>query len=357
MNLTEVKDVQIDGVYACVPDIRVDNREALRDLYPDSADAILKATGINSRYIASEGVTAVDLCCFAAERLLNDANAAGEEIGAILFVTFTPDYLMPFNASIVQERLNLPRSVAAFDMNLACSGYVYGLWNAALIARNTGKKVLLLDGDVQSAYVSTRDKATAPVLADAGSATLIAPASGAGRWTFSFYTDGSGRDALRVPVGGVRHRVTAADLAYTERDDGSFRRNTDIYMDGYRVFRFVAQDIAALARDFIRAVGSDADFFDAFVPHQANIYMIKQLARRIGVRKERLWLSGDEYGNSASATIPVTIAAKAREKLSDAVSEALVAGFGAGLSAAVGGVQLRKDAKYAVFQYEKQKTG
>jgi len=168
----------------------------------------MESTGIRTRYLANPGTTSSDLCLACAEKLLAGTGTSPEDIGGVVFVTFTPDRLMPFNAALIHEKLGLNKEIPSFDISLACSGYAYGVYMASLLAKASGKKVLLLDGDIQSAYMSRFDKSTLPVMADAGSATLISPDGGDRNWQFTFYTDGAGRDSLMIPSGGSAKPVT-----------------------------------------------------------------------------------------------------------------------------------------------------
>ena len=202
MVIFKIKGIHIDGIAACMPERKVDNEASLRELYGDEAKLIIQSTGIQTRYLANQGTTANDLCIACAKEVLKGTNTKSEEVGGIVFVTFTPDRLMPFNAAQVQERLGLSKEIPAFDINLACSGYPYGLYVSSLFAKASGKKILLLDGDIHSAHMSAYDKATAPVLSDAGTATLISFDENGIDWKFAFYTDGSGKDVLTIPAGG-----------------------------------------------------------------------------------------------------------------------------------------------------------
>lgn len=357
MELFRIKGVHIEGVCACLPERRVENRQALEEMYGPEAEKIVKSTGIEVRYLAKEGTSTGDLCLAAAKHLLAGTGTKPEEIGAVVFVSFTQDRLMPFNASMIQNQLGLSKEIPAFDLSLACSGYGYGLYMAALLAKAGGKKTLLLDGDIQSAYMSGEDKATVPVLADAGSATLLSADSSENEWAFAFYTDGSGREALMIPAGGSAAPLRAEQLEIREREDGSRRRDVDIYMDGFGIYRFVAQDVSRWLSSFLEELGEDSTSIDFFVPHQANMYMIKQLARKLKFNWENTWQSGDRVGNSASATVPVTIAMNAARQLKkDRESRILLSGFGGGLSASAGLVTLNPDAFYELFQYEGRKN-
>ena len=316
MKTLELTGVSIDGVCAALPQASEDNLARCTELYADAAKAasVVKATGILRRRIAAAGTTSLDLCVVAAEVLMKEAAVSAADVGGVVFVTFTPADAMPCNACQAQARLGLGNDIVAFDVGLACSGYAYGLYLAGSLARATGRKILLLDGDAQTAHVKKDDGATVPVLADAGTATIVSP-SGADTWEFAFLSKGEDGAALRLPVGGT------------------------ISMDGFAVYRFVAMDVQTFIKRSLAEIGRAADSFDAFAPHQANVFMIRQLAKSLGFAADKLLVSADEVGNSASATVPVTIArcAKGGQRL-------LVSGFGGGLSASVASITLSKTA-------------
>jgi len=300
MKTQEVSGVQLNGVVACVPAESVDNP-------PD----LVSATGIRTLRRAAPGVTPLDLCCAAAERLFAGAKVDRGEIGAVIFVSFTSPERMPAAAASAQARLGLSKDVLALDFSLACSGWPYGLYVAALMARNLGQRVLLLDGDIQSSRLDATDRSTQAVLADAGSAALVSPSDDASPWRFAFMTDGAKGEALKLADGGT------------------------ITMDGFGVFKFVATDVAAFLKDFIREV----DF--KFVPHQANVYMVSQLAKSLDIPIERTAVVCDEFGNAASASVPCAIAAKGVR------GRIVAAGFGGGLSASAVSLEISESAYLA----------
>ncbi len=357
MEIFSVKGMHIDGIAACVPERKIDNETALREMYGDEAKLIMESTGIRTRYLANPGTSSSDLCLACAEKLLRETGTEPGEIGAVIFVTFTPDKLMPFNAALVHEKLGLEKEIPSFDISLACSGYAYGLYVASTFAKACGKKVLLLDGDIQSAYMSPYDKSTVPVMADAGTATLLSPDGSDTEWRFTFYTDGSGRESLMIPAAGSDSPLKKEDLEFRDYGDGGRRRATDIYMDGFAIFRFVASDVSKWLLRFLGETGESAETVDSFVPHQANMYMIKKLARKLKFDWESAtWQSGDAVGNSASATVPVTIAWDAERKLKgDRTNRVLISGFGGGLSASAGIITLDPKAFYQFFRYEGKK--
>lgn len=334
MQIVELDGTRLAAVWACLPARSEDNLARCAEIYGDAKKAagIVKATGIERRRVADAGVSSLDLCVAAASRLMSETGVRPGEIGAVIDVTFTPERAMPCNACQAQSRLGLPSDVAAFDVNLACSGWAYGLCVASTFAKATGKSVLLLDGDTQTPYMDAADKATVPVMADAGTAALVEPSAApasAAPWRFSFLTDGAKGDALTLPFGGK------------------------IAMDGFGIFKFVTTDVFRFLREFMSATGAAAESIDAFVPHQANVYMVRQLAKPLGFPPEKVWISGDVFGNSSSATVPVTIAWRGGrgDNATRGDRRLFVSGFGGGLSASAALITLPSDCSLGLFDY------
>ena len=334
MKILDIGGVEVEGVFATVPAHGGDVVAPLRPGLGDRAEGVVEATGIRSRRVVDGETGAFDLCAAAAERLLpacaartgTDPAEYARTFGAVVFVSFTERTRMPSAASRAQALLGLPKDVLALDLSLACSGWVSGLHLAALLARETGRRVLLLDGDVQSTRIGDGDDSTLPLLADGGTATVVAPARDAEPWRFAFLSDGEKGGALRLDEGG------------------------SIAMDGFGVFRFVATEVSGFLKEFISAASGPA--FDAFVPHQANMYIVRQLAKSLDIAPERLWTSGERLGNLASASVPATIAARAPEALrADRPLRLLASGFGGGLSASAALFSLDPGACVEIFDY------
>ena len=288
-----------------MPENSVDNVAGLTALVgAEKAESIVKATGFTTRRVAPEGTDVIDLALPAAKRALEGTDPA--DIGGIIAVSFSRRDRFPALSARLQHALCLPTSVAAYDISMACSGWVYGLCSAAQMVRLTGKKVLLVDGDVQSAWTDRSDANTLAVMGDGASATLLAP--GDGVWDFAFYTDGGGADALRC-------------------------RET-ISMDGFGVFRFVAGPVRKFLATFIQKSSLPVGTDPVFVPHQANMYMVRQLADALKLR-DRTIGSGAKYSNTGSCSAALSMA-DGMDGLLNASGRTpiLIAGFGAGLSAA-----------------------
>lgn len=315
MELLSLDGLRIGGIAACLP----------KNAVPNEAK-VAEATGIVTRRIAAEGTTVVDLCVKAAERVLSDTGAKSEDFGAIICVSFTSRDRMPAAAVQAQARLGFPKGIIAFDVSLACSGWGYGLYLAGLLARETNKKVLLLDGDVQSTFTGN-DETTVPLLGDAGTATVVGIDSNTEtqrhgeEWKFAFVADGAKGDALRLSHGET------------------------IKMDGFGVFRFVATDVVSYIKEFVlHGSPSPSPSAFTFVPHQPNAYMVRQLAKSVGIDEARTAISCDALGNLSSASVPATIAWKGVR------GPVLFAGFGGGLSVSVGLVGLDDGCKLSVLE-------
>ena len=321
MELLSLDGLRIGGIAACLPKNAVRNEAK-----------VAEATGIVTRRIAAEGTTVVDLCVKAAERVMSDTGAKPEDFGAIICVSFTSRDRMPAAAVQAQARLGFPKGVIAFDVSLACSGWGYGLYLAGLLARETNKKVLLLDGDVQSTKVGrgegerVREGDVSSLLGDAGTATIVELNKECGTkneelWKFSFVADGEKGDALKLEDGGT------------------------IRMDGFGVFKFVAIDVVAYIKDFLTHLPTLSPSHPlTFVPHQPNAYMVRQLAKSVGIDEARTAISCDALGNLSSASVPTTIAWKGVR------GPVLFAGFGGGLSVSVGLVGLDDGCKLSVLE-------
>lgn len=311
----------IAAVYGCVPLRTIDNLTVASALAGEAkAKAIVQSTGFPIRRSVEPGVGVIDLVLPAAKRAME--GVAPTEIGGIVAVSFSHAERFPALAVRIQHELGIPCKVAALDLCMACSGYPYGLMVAGQLSDATGKHVLLVDGDVQSAYVDVNDVNTLAVMSDAATATLVAPAGGE---TFmDFRTDGSQADMLQCPSAGK------------------------IRMNGFGVFRFVATDVSGFIGDFIAECGVSPDFF---VPHQANMYMVRQLAVSLGL-DQRLLSSGPRFANPGSCSIPLTLAAGGFPDDSNAVGEfkVLLAAFGAGLSASAAMIDVSSGIRRGIIE-------
>lgn len=311
----------------------------------ESLKRLQRSIGLESRYVVSEGVCTSDLCVQSAQDIFDKTETKKEDIDALLFVTQSADYKAPSTAIIMQERLGLGKDTVAFDINLGCSGFVYGLFTAFSYVNAGMNKVLLCVGDVNSHFSGENDKIFTPLMGDAGSALIIEKKQSPKSY-FSLYSDGSGYKHLIIPAGGARDRTTKETLLPRLRDDGGIRRDEDLFMNGKEVFNFAIKTVPPLIKELLELSGKDNDDIDYFVLHQANPYILKTIASRLKVDKNKVPLeTGKIYGNQNSASIPGTINGFLSDDFSNTKLTVAVAGFGIGLS--WGGAILQTNNIYA----------
>ena len=213
MAFINIDNVKISGISSCVPMHTAQNLEYPEFFSEKEKKKLVKNTGIKQRRIANDSTTASDLCFYATERLLEEMNISRDSIDVLLFSSQTPDYRIPMTSTILQHRLNLPKTTAAFDLNIGCSGFTYGLSVAFSLASQAGvDRVLFLVGETLSKILSKQDKSTTLLFGDGASAVLIEKSVASKPTYFSLNSDGSGEDAIKIPDGGYRNVVTKESL-------------------------------------------------------------------------------------------------------------------------------------------------
>ncbi|WP_299807106.1 ketoacyl-ACP synthase III [uncultured Shewanella sp.] len=309
-----INNVSIQGIASTVPNKKVCNAD-LSQVYGEKETLkLISSIGVNSRYVVDDITTASDLCFHAARRLIAELNWELEEIGAVIFVSQTPDYQLPATACILQHKLGIPNEAMAFDINLGCSGYVYGLKVASSLVNAGVKKVLLLVGDTISKIVKPGDRSTELLFGDAGSATAIQYKPG-GSLHFEMGTDGAGWES-----------IVARNQILSKANRGS--NLASLEMNGGEVFTFTLKRVPALVNNFLNELQLDAKQVDVCIYHQANHFMLKHLAKKSKLDSEQVAISIDEFGNTSCASIPVTLCSRPQKNY----KKSLLVGFGVGLS-------------------------
>jgi 3-oxoacyl-[acyl-carrier-protein] synthase-3 len=232
-------------------------------------EKILNSTGIRYRHIVGTE-TASDLCYDAAQKLITENKFEIDNIEFLVFVSQTPDYVLPASAPILQNRLGLKTSVAAFDVNMGCSGYVYGLSIISSLLSNSSNnnaQALLLVGDTISKLCDSNDSATYPLFGDAGSATLLGKSITENEMIFDLNSDGSGCNAIKVEEGGFRHKDKNSKMA--------------LYLNGMDVFSFGITTVPKAIKTFMERQSTSVEIFDYFIFHQANKFMNEKIRKKI----------------------------------------------------------------------------
>jgi 3-oxoacyl-[acyl-carrier-protein] synthase-3 len=328
-----VQGTVIRGIASAVPKATQSVEDLAKLFGPEEAEKIAQATGVRVRRVGRAGLCCSDLCLAACESLLKGLAWERGSIDALLFVSHSFDYPLPATSCLLQDRLGLPQSCAAFDVGLGCSGYIYGLWIGAGLIASGCKRVLVLAGEMASRMASPLDRMTVPLFGDAGTATALE--SGAGSpMHFELGTDGGGYRHLIVPAGTATARVphSAQTLARARQADANIRCEEDLFMNGAEVFAFTLRQVPPLVSAVLKRSQWEREHVDFFFLHQANKFILVHLARRMGLPPEKVPIVLEHYGNTSSASIPLAMTHSARESLARRKLKLVLAGFGVGLS-------------------------
>ena len=315
---------------------RLLGNEELAALYPSwPADKILDKTGIRTRHVAADDETAGDLALAAARQLFAQGKVRAEDVDFVILCTQAPDYVLPTTACVLQHALGIRTSAGALDVNLGCSGFVYGLSLAkGLVETGAASCVLLLTADTYSKYIHPLDKSVRTLFGDGAAATAIVRADGdaAAIGPFVFGTDGSGAQHLIVPAGGFR-RPRDAGTAVEERDASDNVRSAEhLYMNGAEVMTFTLREVPRSAKALLEKAALAPDSIDYFVLHQANRFMLEALRKKLNVAADRVPICMEDVGNTVSSTIPLALVAMRRDGRLDTPKRLMLIGFGVGLS-------------------------
>ena len=307
---------------------KVETNEQLKAEFPDwDVDLIFTKTGIGKRHIAAEDECASDLGVAAAEKLFQQQGVDRGTIDFLVVCTQTPDYRLPTTACLMQDRLGLPTSVGAFDFNLGCSGYVYGLSLAdGLIRTDAARRVLLITAETYSKYIHPSDRSLRTVFGDGAAATLIEARDEPTLTAFRFGTDGSGGDTLLVAKGGARPPHHAL------KPRNRHRWPSELYMDGPSLISFTAKAVPKLVDRILEAAQLDRSQIDWYVLHQATYKMLDQLRRRLELDEQRVPIVLEQCGNTVSSTIPIVIDQLRRQQRIRPGTLSMLVGFGVGWS-------------------------
>lgn len=312
---------RIAGIEYALPDRVEPNSELLADNPDWDLEKIYRKTGVSQRYLSAPEQTASDLCAAAAEKLLARGVAQREEIGALLFCTQSPDYALPTTACVLQDRLGLSTRTLAFDFNLGCSGFVYGLAIASsLIESGLTERALLLCGETYSKYIGPNDRTCRPIFSDGGSATLIERADRPLIGPFELGTDGSGSCNLMVPNSGARRQGNGEGSGF------------QLKMDGASVFMFTLSAVPQNVRDLLRMAEISPEKVDLFVFHQASRVVLDSIAENLKLPPEKVIHDLDQVGNTVCATIPIALRRAEEQGRLRPGQRLLLCGFGVGYS-------------------------
>ena len=326
---------RILGISHHLPE-RVDTNDDLAKENPDwRLEQIHQKVGIWSRHVAAEDETAGDLGFEAASKLLKQELVPVDQIDYLLFCSQCPDHFLPSTACILQDRLKLGSHVGAFDFNLGCSGYVYGLQLAdSLIRSGAARNVLLITADTYTKFIHPRDRTVRTLMSDGAAATIVGRSEdGQGAiGQFVVGTDGAGAKNLMVPSGGLRLPRTPETAKEFMDETGCIRSKDNLYMDGQAIFAFAMNTVPKLVAELLAKTGLTEKDVDWYVYHQANRFMLENLALCSSIPSDKMVYYMEKVGNTISSTIPLAIQMYVEDGSIQPGQRLMLVGFGVGHS-------------------------
>jgi len=302
--------------------------------HPDwKVNRLSATTGFFNRSIAASDEYTSDIAIRAGLELFKKHSINPESIDYVILCTQSPDFPLPTTACLVQAGLGLRTDIGAVDINLGCSGYIYALGLAqGLIATGQVQNVLVVTAETHSKFVNHEDKATRPIFGDAAAASLVvADMDGPGLQGLTLHTDGGGGPSLVVPNGGLGDGERFSPRsAVGDRD--LVTNGFDMYMDGVEIFNFTLREVPTCVGDILGAAGLVDDDIDFYIFHQANLYLIEHLRKKLEIDQEKFIVSLRDYGNTGSSTIPIALNDALEDGRIKPGHKVMMVGFGVGLS-------------------------
>lgn len=327
-----IQNVAFRGVASCVPkhSQHVSELEIFKN---DDVSKFITSTGISHRRIADSTTTTSDLCYYATEKLMEDLGWARESIDFLVFVTQTPDYILPATSCILQHRLGLSTDTYAIDISLGCSGWVYGLATISqMMSSSKLKRGLLLVGETATRSASISDKSTYPLFGDCGTATALEYDGNASPIAFLLHTNGAEYNSIIIPDGGFRNQFNENSLKYERIENGISRNATHVILNGIDIFSFGISSIPVHVNELLDYTELKRDEVNFFIFHQANLLLNETIRKKMKLTASQVPYSLNHFGNTSSASIPLTMTTQIREQLQTQKLKLVTSGFGVGLS-------------------------
>ncbi len=313
-----MKKAYINAVSYITPKKSFSNKDLVEEFPEWSVEKVASKIGIDNRFIANENQSTSDLAVNASEKLFKEHNIDRKIIDFIILCTQSPDFALPTTACIIQNKLGLNTNCGAFDFNLGCSGYTYGLAIAkGLIESEIGHNILLITSETYSKYLSKDDKSNRTIFGDAATATLISHTGHASIEKFVLGTDGSGAENLIVRNSGSKKEINESDR---------------LYMNGPEIYNFTLKSVPKLVEGVLQKNNVLFSEVDLYIFHQANLFMLTHLRRKLKIEPEKFYSYMKKVGNTVSSTIPIALYHALKEDKIKIGNTVLLAGFGVGYS-------------------------
>lgn len=327
---TKIDNIKISAISSYLPIGNLELTSLSGEYGVNEVENIIKTTGVERVRIAKKNETSSDMCFNAAKDLIEKESIDPQEIGGLVFVSQTTDYILPATSISLQDRLGLSKNTVCIDIHYGCSGYIYGLFQAALwISANACDKVLVLAGDTTSRMINPKDKSLKMVFGDCGTATLVT--RGNDTVHFSIQSDGSGYDKLIIPAGGFREPLSDKTKELITDEDANSRTKEDLYMDGLAIFSFAISNVHKNINSLIEKTGWNKEEVNLYALHQANDFMVNYIRKKLKVESNKVPVNVKNYGNTGPATIPLLLCDMFPQR-DYSLDKVILSGFGVGLS-------------------------
>jgi 3-oxoacyl-[acyl-carrier-protein] synthase-3 len=313
----------------------IETNEDLQRENPDwKMEIVAQRGGVLKRHIARNDETAFDLSLEACKKLFADGRINVNEIDAIIYCTQSPDFIMPSNSHLLHGALKMRDEVMAFDINLACSGYVYALAMAnSFIISGQAKKVLVVTADTYSKYIHKKDRSARSLFGDGAAATIVAgTAGGSGFASFELASHGKEYAKFYVPAGGLRNPRSAKTCLETTDRNGNVHSDETIQMDGLGVWSFINSVVPKQVRAHLEKHALKTNDVDQFIFHQASKMTLDSLLKVLEIPTIKTFSNLENVGNTVSASIPICLADAVRGGKFKLGQRILLSAFGVGLS-------------------------
>jgi|SRR5690554_746456 len=343
-------NIKIGGIAAAVPS-NVEKTTKYNKMFgEDKVKTFMAQTGIYETRRASEHQTSSDLGYVAAKKILDERGIIPSEIGAIVFASHSPDYRRPATAFILQKRLGVPIDAAVFDISLGCSSLIYGVQVLGGMMQSSNiKKALLITGDTASKSVSPTDRSSLMLFGEAGAAILLEKTEDdLHPITSILKSDGNGYRYMIVPGGGYRNLNPTNEIF--DCKDGNKRSLYNSFIQGTAVFTFTIFDVPQIIKEFLTLTNTTVDDYDCFAFHQANLYILKQIAKKVKIPLEKMPLSLHKYGNTSGASPLISMIEEYANKDEKKIVNTLFCGFGIGVSLGVFSAQVNTKYIYPIIE-------
>lgn len=309
---------RIAGTGSYLPGAPVSNDDLVARGIETSDEWIVSRSGIRSRHLAAAGEGASELALHAAQRALEAAGCAADDIDLLIVATSTPDYIFPSTAALLQHKLGMRNGAPVFDVQAVCTGFVYALSVAEKFIRSgSHRRALVVGAEVFSHILDWKDRATCVLFGDGAGAVVLEAADQPGIRATALHADGSHHDILSVPGSVVGGQVMGDPF---------------LRMDGQAVFKFAVKVLGEVAREVVDQAGVTVDSVDWLIPHQANIRIIQATAKRLGLEMDKVITTLDHHGNTSAASIPLALDEAVRDGRIQRGQRLVIEGVGGGFT-------------------------